>query len=579
MINLLRKKENKFEQVVRVCLAEKLFESLHNQNKNSIINHSPIPLLYCTKDLTKIIILQFIKNCPIDFNLGINWSLEKRILVKNIYHVNNNNEINYYEYFPNLNNLRFFWNSNENILKIFPKSLKELSFGDTYNHPICGINASTLLALNSLEKLTFGKYYNQSSDWLCDANNLIELTFGYFYNTSFMKPLPISLKSLSFGSSFNQQLIYENNNPLLLNNTLTELRFGYDFDQSLINVNGDYLLPDSLKKLHLGERFNYPLNDNYLPKSLTELSFGQYYNKSMFNDYILPLSLESLIFGNSFNQPMINFSGLSTLPIKGSLKYISFGTDFNNKLENAQGALLFPGSLTSVVFGNYFNQKIENIQGALLLPGSLTSVVFGNNFNQKIENTQGESLLPESLRSIIFGNSFNQNLCNHMGYSLFYKSLRNVRFGNNFNQKIDDANGNNILPCSMTELKLGNKFNQKITNALGYPILSNMTSLVKLTFGDNFNKPFVGGIKLVSLTELKFGNSFNQPLFETQSQSQSIGDDFEMTFPVSLEILKFGNEFNQHILKTSNFSILSNLTSLIKLTFGIKFNKPFIGDY
>lgn len=61
-----------------------------------------------------------------------------------------------------------------------------------------------------------------------------------------------------------------------------------------------------------------------------------------------------------------------------------------------------PSSLRFLSFGDNFNQSLENVA----LPSSLDTVSFGHNFNQSLKNVD----LPSSLKTLSFGHDFNQNL-------------------------------------------------------------------------------------------------------------------------------------------------------------------------
>lgn len=105
------------------------------------------------------------------------------------------------------------------------------------------------------------------------------------------------------------------------------------------------LLPNSLKKLTLGEYFNKPIQ---LPESLEYLSFGAKFNRKI----DLPTTLTHLYFGDHFNR------SIAQLPPK--LTHLYFGNEFNKRLS-------LPQTLTHLSFGSSFNQSIELPRGLLFL--------------------------------------------------------------------------------------------------------------------------------------------------------------------------------------------------------------------
>ncbi len=133
----------------------------------------------------------------------------------------------------------------------------------------------------------------------------------------------------------------------------------------------------------------------HLPKSLRSLILDQpqtYFRCVHLCKITLPSSLQNLTFGQEFNQRLENVS------LPSSLQNLTFGEDFNQSLEN----VTLPSSLQSLTFGREFNRSLENVT----LPSSLLDLTFGQKFNQSFDNVT----LPSSLQNLTFGEDFSQSL-------------------------------------------------------------------------------------------------------------------------------------------------------------------------
>jgi hypothetical protein len=78
---------------------------------------------------------------------------------------------------------------------------------------------------------------------------------------------------------------------------LTNLRFGVYFNQPI------FVLPRELTNLSFGYYFNQPIGSDVLPRGLTNLRFGSKFNQPIGSD-VLPRGLTNLSFGYDFNQPI-----------------------------------------------------------------------------------------------------------------------------------------------------------------------------------------------------------------------------------------------------------------------------------
>jgi hypothetical protein len=105
-----------------------------------------------------------------------------------------------------------------------------------------------------------------------------------------------------------------------------------------------------------------PLSENVLPASITQLTFGFYFNQPL-SEHVLPASITQLTFGSDFNQP------LSEHVLPASITQLTFGSEFNQPLSEH----VLPASITQLTFGRKFNQPL--IVG--VLPANLTKLSFG----------------------------------------------------------------------------------------------------------------------------------------------------------------------------------------------------------
>lgn len=161
---------------------------------------------------------------------------------------------------------------------ILTENLTQLHFGISFDQPV---NLP-----NSLTHLYFGEEFDKSIDL---PNGLIYLYFGEEFNQPVQLINNFQLTHLTFGYMFNQ--------PIQLPNSLTHLELGFEFSQqiNLPNIthlkffcNIPYLLnnlPNSLKKLVLGESFNLALNN--LPNSIEHIEILNW----EYNERIDPIPL------------------------------------------------------------------------------------------------------------------------------------------------------------------------------------------------------------------------------------------------------------------------------------------------
>ena len=180
---------------------------------------------------------------------------------------------------------------------------------------------------------------------------LTHLEFDVFDRTVSFMSFPKTLKSISFGYEFNQNI-----DNVSFPKGLTHLKFGQSFNQG---IEYPVTFPESLTHLKFGDSFNQKIA--YFPKSLTHLKFGRSFGRSL---------VESL--GRSFTHNigmLASLKNLTHLTLKGynqaigpgvlpaRLTHLTLGPDFEHTL----GLGVLPRSLTHLYLSNAFNEKqIEN---------------------------------------------------------------------------------------------------------------------------------------------------------------------------------------------------------------------------
>ncbi len=129
--------------------------------------------------------------------------------------------------------------------------------------------------------------------------------------------------------------------------SLHTLTFGRYFDQSLYRVS----LPSSLHTLEFGHNFDQQLTGITLPANLHTLKFGTFFDKALVA-VTLPINLHTLEFGLWFDQSLAEVR----LPVK--LHTLTFGKFFNPPL----AVITFPASLRILSLGGCFGQSLHGIQ-------------------------------------------------------------------------------------------------------------------------------------------------------------------------------------------------------------------------
>jgi len=294
---------------------------------------------------------------------------------------------------PTLQKVTFSYKFNHTISARDLPSLRELSVGGAFNHPLDDLPASlTELILSDSEQQT----YDHALDHL--PSSLKRLEINRPYNLP-LKRLPSSLSSLCIASSTFDQPLDQLPESLTEMDLLVAWLFNQPLDQ----------LPHRLQVLKISEAFNHPLDK--LPPSLSYLEFCSFshFNKSLNR---LPLSLRTLILPDRFNQ------ALDHLPPSFQTLQFSFGSVFNQPLDR------LPDSLSCLRLGHNFNQPFSR------LPRGLTHLQLGDGFNYplflypvpvigRMTRSRAASIIsapddvtsyPSSLRVLHLGLLFNQPL-------------------------------------------------------------------------------------------------------------------------------------------------------------------------
>ncbi|KAN0053167.1 hypothetical protein ACTA71_006691 [Dictyostelium dimigraforme] len=326
------------------------------------------------------------------------------------------------------------------------------------------------------------------------------------------KTLPLvsasSIRSIKFGEKFDQPLVCYTLPMLSVKESLTSLVLGESFNQPI-----DFQQLVNLKTLIFGNFFNQPLKPTQLPKSLTYLEFGHAYNQKI--PYgVLPTSLETLKLGPSFNKMI--FSKQSKRKRSSSLLF-KLLLSFKSSSSGGGG-----GGECVVQQNNNEEEDDEENEDKTTLK-NLKVLELGEYFNGKLKSL---GKLPLSLESIRFGGIFNQKLSNMSKLT----SLKTLRFGRLFNQNIDS------LPPFLTSITFSFHFNSEIKES------SIPSTLKKIVFGYMFNRP-VGFLKSTNVESITFGHNFDQPFIDTITNQSLLPES--LTFLDLRESTRFDQPFDK----------------------------------
>lgn len=317
--------------------------------------------------------------------------------------------------YNNLTHLRF--SSSPGYISALPKTLKYLYV--TYTRQ--KTNIFDILSEGLSELVLYNCYCGQPFDLKCLPKSLekLNLDISAGFNQQ-MEGLPPNLKSLNISSSS-----FTHNLDGILPSTLEELSlFKYhgtldNFPKGLKSLSINILctptidirymyrleklaildrvsiyvgnkLPESLKFLHLGTLYNYPLYDQQLPKNLSHLIIASTFNNTMVLrnlDKLKILEIDHDVIGQ-FSQPI----ELDTLP--KNLESLTMRCEYNLPIK----PYVLPSTLKYLDISGSFNQPFE--KGSL--PNNLKTLKFRCNFNHPLEL----DVLPKSLESLYLGKRF-----------------------------------------------------------------------------------------------------------------------------------------------------------------------------
>lgn len=128
----------------------------------------------------------------------------------------------------------------------------------------------------------------------------------------------------------------------------------------------DISIPSGTTKVVFRYDFDESIEDRYIPDTVLEIIFGEYFNQSIFE--CIPNSVIRLIFGRRFNQSIFEC-------IPDSVEYLEFGDDFNQSIVNC-----IPPSVKHIVFGKNFRHPLR-----LQFP-SIEKITLHRDYNLMIDN-------------------------------------------------------------------------------------------------------------------------------------------------------------------------------------------------
>ena len=278
---------------------------------------------------------------------------------------------------------------------LIPEQLEELIIRSDYIY-----NFEPNVLPKKLKRLIFQDSYGYKQKLVPDIlpEYLEELTLSYNYS-EILEPgvLPKYLKKITFGSHYYQELIPgvfpTSLRTLILPNCRKEIKPGL-LPEGLTHLryNGleitENLLPSTLKCLWFINTFNNKIDKKALPNSIEKIIFSDFFNQKL--DFIFPDNLIELRLGNYFNQTIEKGDlpeGLKILKIDS--------TKYNKKIEPN----VLPNSITNLRINKY-PYPIEKD----MIPDSLNYLSFGPDFNQEIK----ENTLPTHIKTLSLGYTYNK---------------------------------------------------------------------------------------------------------------------------------------------------------------------------
>lgn len=130
-------------------------------------------------------------------------------------------------------------------------------------------------------------------------------------------------------------------------------------------------IPNSVKHIIFGPKYKAGIR-NIIPYGVQSVTFGTFFD-NVINKGEIPQSVTHLTFGLCFNKSIVN-------SIPNSVTHLTFGCLFNKSIDNN-----IPDSVQHLVFGDFFNQDVTDS-----IPSSVKYLTLGHYFNHdisKIPNT------------------------------------------------------------------------------------------------------------------------------------------------------------------------------------------------
>ena len=137
--------------------------------------------------------------------------------------------------------------------------------------------------------------------------------------------------------------------------------------KDVVSVIGQYLDVSDLKNCRLVSKL---FNRGIIIELISRCTFTYKQIEKMVDNKVFLKSVRRVT-----NVDLEILEKLNQLRILNNIKHLTFGTSFNQKIEN-----ILPSSLTHLTFGKCFDQQIENI-----LPSSLTHLKLSKNYPHKVE--------------------------------------------------------------------------------------------------------------------------------------------------------------------------------------------------
>ncbi|KAK5582028.1 hypothetical protein RB653_003610 [Dictyostelium firmibasis] len=323
-----------------------------------------------------------------------------------------------------------------------PRSLKKLSLGECYDHPL------TLdMIHDGIKCLNVGYKWNQILFKDSTPTSITQLTLGDCFNKPFTnKSLPDNIRILKLGRDFKEFSSLEN-----LNSNIHTLKFNNNFNSTLTSSDNSLKLPNSITTLEFGEKFNQEINDStFLDcKGLKILKFGKSFSKVLSSNnipdcvekLIIPFKTKLLITDDQFFNRFYSIDNQLKLNNNYHLRINCKHILNNSNINNNRIGFNFPLNCNSVTFED--NSYIEFVNKQL--PSSIKYLEFGEDFRNETSKDQFNKRITIRASDIPKGTTHLSIQSNNVILDHIPSNITHLKTCSNYSHPINILHSNNLV--------------------------------------------------------------------------------------------------------------------------------------